>query len=301
MRQIPYGSSSHRLYLSYPEDWDVANVKTVTVAVSDLGGNSLLTATACTRFANNTTASALTRGADYIALQSALTGASPVEDDLFLLASSASGPREIVACSYYDAANKYIYTKDETRYAHASGVAVYGVYCFYDADFSDTDDYPKSKQLVLTWTPDAGGVPVVERAEIAAAKVGIGIESTFAVRYPREYRSILANSESFADYIAIVREELGIALANRGLMMHRVVDQERLKPVTIALCRYMVTLSGGDDWATEVALAEKEYSRQFEALCSAPIWADEDQDGIEDDDEVDDHSAWQMLNSERGI
>jgi hypothetical protein len=127
------------------------------------------------------------------------------------------------------------------------------------------------------------------------------LEGRFKLVYPREYRIITSENSEFADYAAEVRKQLSTSLWVRGLAMERVIDQERITPCLMAFIRYLVVLAGGDDMQNEYEKALVEYNRQFEALCSAPIWADEDQDGAEDADEIDDHSAWQMLNSERGI
>lgn len=305
MRQVLYNSAAYRLRFEYPPDWSASTVTSVKLTVTDTSATELLAATTCTQFTANTINGATSAGASSLILTTAVSY-SPVEGDLFTIAASASGPSETVECLYYASATKTMTLKQDMRYAHATGTAIYGRFCYHDMVTTSTSTFTKALQMILSWQAYASTAlaypAVTERAEITSLTYGGNdMAGRFALLYPRENRVITANDALFTDYFAEAKKQLSIELRGRGLMMDRVVDQERLDPSLLTLTRYLVTLGGGDDWETERNVALNEYARQFEILCSEPIWTDENLDGAQDDDEIDDHSKEQLLNSERAI
>lgn len=308
MLQIPYSASAYTLRLEFPGQWNPATVASVKISVADLGGTSLLSATTATRFTTNTQSGALSAGGSMLTLTTAIgAGISPTPGDRFWIAPSSSGPGEMVECLYYDATNKYIYLTDDLRYAHATGTSIYGAFVYYAINVSTTTTFIKSLQMVVTWQP-YNSTPLVcypaitERAEISSVEfASMDLENRFSFRYQREYRVIEASGHGFQEWATDAKRELEIELFNRGLEINRIVDQTKLEPLTLSKLRHMVTLSGGDDWTAEREAAFAEYQRQFNLLVETPIWGDKNQDGIEDDSEVDDYGAAQLLNSERGI
>jgi hypothetical protein len=96
-------------------------------------------------------------------------------------------------------------------------------------------------------------------------------------------------------------KQLRIHLWARGLHMERVQDTEVVAPCALSLARLLVVRGGGDKLAHEQTIALEEFNLNFETLCSDPIWIDADQDNVEEDAEIDDYSANQLMGSERAI
>jgi hypothetical protein len=283
MRQVLYNSAGYRLRFEYPPSWAAATVTSTKITVTDLSATELLAATACTQFTANTLSAATSAGDNSLVLSNAVAY-SPVEGDLFEIAASSNGPSEVVECLYYTSATKTMTLREDMRYAHAASSAINGRFCYYDIVTTVIATFTKSLQMVLSWQPYASTAlaypAAIERAEIAAYVFDSGdIESSVRLRYPREYQVITANGVNrFADYYNDAKRELRARLKNKVLFMDRVVDQEALTPTFVALIRYMVTLTGGDDWTAEQIVALAEYTRQFNELITSPIWEDYNQD-----------------------
>ena len=57
-------------------------------------------------------------------------------------------------------------------------------------------------------------------------------------------------------------------------------------PPVIEMMAVLVAAGGGDMWAGEEERALARFDREFERLTALPIWTDDDQDLVQDEDEV---------------
>lgn len=308
MKQILYNSDAAKVRLEYPGGWDATLIDKVTLAITDLGASALLAAATTTIFTKNQLNAAVSAGGTSVTLKTAVAHI-PVTGDRFWIPSDSSGRGETIECSYYDATNKIIYLVDDLRYAHAADTYIYSQFATYTMNTTTVATWPKNEQLILYWQPYTNtGTDMIypaytERGEVATiAFAPAGVEKSFAIRFPREYEIITAHNLNFNDfYSEAYNEEADKLHSLAGLELDRLVDQAVAKTHIINAIRRIIVTDGGDDMETERLVAQAMYESSWKTLTEAPRWKDEDQDGAESDDEVDDHGAWQMLNSERGI
>jgi hypothetical protein len=302
MLQIEYDNAAFGLRLEYPSEWDAQSISSVTIGVKDLGGVELLAATAATPWAavDIRLNGAVETFDNTITLEPTGVGSVPatVQGDRLHIAQDGSGPTESVEVLHY-ASNVATLTRD-LRYDHADETAVVGLFCTYDLDTSDTDTFSLGKQLVITWTPSTDDLPIKERAEIVKASYAMpDFEELFAATYPRRYQAAITPEGRLERLLESAKRQLGTELKLRNLEIDRVMDQRLLDPSLMAKVAWLSLLTGDDRYDSERKVTLDEYTRQFELLCSAPIWQDTDQDEVLDTDEVEDHV--QYGGYERGL
>jgi len=299
MRQIPYNNAAAALRFAFPSDWDAQNITSVTLTVKDTAGNELLAADACTLWDGGDATQI--NGAvevDDNSLIIELTGAGtlpvPVPGDVLQIAASAAGPKEDIKVLFYAVATKTITAEVDFRYGHSDNAGIVGLYCTYDLDTSTVADWPLSKPLVLTWTAvGTDDLPCRERGEVVNSEFSIpGFADEFSVVYPREYEAAVDPINRLPQLLQHAHNQVRAELAVKGLFIDRVVDSTALIPVLMAKVRWIVLLSGDDQYETEREVASKEYDRQLTLLATSPMWADDNQDGIKTESEFEDHSQY---------
>jgi hypothetical protein len=304
MKQIEYNNAAFGLRLELPHEWAAQTVSDVEITVKDTAANELLAATSATPWSavGIQLDGAVALETDEITLEVSGAGAVPSlsPGDRLQIAASAGGPQEDVEVLFYTASTKTATLVRDLRYNHSDQATVVGLFWTYDLDTSTVADYPLGKQLVLTWDPDTDDIPVRERAEIANREFAIpGFEERFAALHPREYDAAMTPEVRLFRFLEEAHIQVGHELIVRGLLINRVVDQAILVPTLMAKVRWLILLNGDDRYQTERDVCAAEYQRQFELLCTAPIWADDDQDEVRESSEVEDHQ--QMVGFERGL
>ncbi len=306
MRQIEYNNAAFSLRFEFPGDWLAQTITGVTLGVKDTSGNELLAAAACTLLDAGGTNAFQINGAtekDDNTFIIELTGGgslpTPVSGDRLDIAASASGPAEEVTVLHYNSATFTVTTDVDLRYDHGDNTSVVGKYCTYDLDTSTVADWTKSKQIVLTWTPDTDDIPCKERGEIVISEFSIpGFNERFSMLHPREYEAAIDPIMRLPTLLEEAHNQLRSELLLRGLAVDRVVDQSQLIPSLMGKVRWLVLLNGDDRYEVERNVAQQEYARQFELLSTAPIWGDDNQDEVRDTDEYEDHAQYCL---ERGL
>jgi len=289
MRQVGYNNAAFTIVYEYPLNWDIQNITGVNVTVDETDGTELVSSAAATIYTASTLNAASAVGDAHIQL--AVGAAAPAPGRQYKIAASSAGADEIVTCRYYDSTNRYLYATQDYRQAHSTGTAIKGCYCSYDLDTSTVATYTKGKQLVITWFPTGSDdMASKELAEVASFVFGAAdFEQRFASLYPRENSIAEKRNGGLNSILFETIESLKISLSARGLNLDRVIDQSLLMPSITSLSRWIILLDGGDKWVVEREVAMAEYTRNFEILCSLPIWQDKDQDEVMDDGEVDAH------------
>lgn len=297
MRLIQYNDSSFTLRFEYPAGWNAQSITGVNITITDVEGNSLLAATAATLYTATTLGAAASVGDSTITLASGASAVSP--GDRLQIAASTTGPTEDITAQSYNSTTRVITLERELRYAHTSAAAVKGLWCTYALSTSTTTTWTKGLQVLIDWDPDTDDLPVRERGEVVISAYGpADFVERFRTIYPDEYDAFVDNLNNLVEE---ARRQLDTSLLSHGCLMDRIQDQSLLTPVLAALVRRLIAFSGGDRSEHEQDVANKEYARLFDELTRLPIWADDDQDGIRDEEEIDDYGDWQLLNSSRGF
>jgi hypothetical protein len=300
-RQIPYNNSAATLRFEYPPNWDAQTITGVNIQITDESGTDLQAAAATTLWTATTLAAAASVGDRTITL----TAATLSPGDVLEIAASATGAQERVTVDYYNSSTKVATLQRSQTKGHASGTAVKGAFVTYDLDTSTVATWPKTKQVIIKWIPaGSDDHEVHELGEVSASRFHIpDFEQRFRALYAREARTVSQRKSEapFADLHFEAMEYLSVSLMSRGMLMERIQDIAKAAPTVLTYARYLVNLDGGDRYTAEIATSLAEHNRQFELLCNLPIWTDDDQDGVKDDAEIDDHSGRQLLGSETAI
>jgi hypothetical protein len=299
-RQIPYNNAAATLRYEYDPSWDPQTITGVTLTVTDLGGSELLAADAATLWTATTMSAASSVGDTTITL----TAATLSPGDRLSIAASADGPNEEVIVKYYNSSTKVATLTLELKYGHASGTAVKGMWATYDIDTSVVATFPAAKQVRLVWTPaGSDDLARTEDGEISIYAAGVSdFAGYFTRNFSREARIVAARGPSgFEDLHADSILEISAKLQFRGLLMDRLVNQTLLKVPIAQMARLIVARAGGDRWAAEIEQARKDFQIAFEDLCSPALYSDDNQDGVQSENEIDDHSGAQLLGSENSI
>jgi hypothetical protein len=303
MRQIEYNNSAFAVRLEYPLEWDVQNISSVTLGIKDLSGTALLAATATTPWTaiGIRLSGAVETYDNTITLEPSGAGSVPdlAPGDRIQIVASAAGPSESVEVLHYSSVTKIATLKRDLIYDHSDETAVVGLFVTYDLDTSDTDTFIAGKQMVFTWTPNTDDIPIKERAEIAKAEYAPqGFSERFLALYPRRHQVLTSPEYRLGAFLDEAKQQLRAELMVRNLDLNRVVDTRLLDPALMAKIAWLSLLGGDDEYTVERETIMGEYQKQFELLCTAPIWQDTDQDEVEESNELEDH---QQLFYERGL
>ena len=191
--------------------------------------------------------------------------------------------QEVVEVLDYDASTNTVTTRHGMLYAHADGVVVNPLFCNYDLDASDTDDFATGKEYVVTWTPDTGDIPLVDTAQVVKfAFSGREYEADFRKRFPVEYENRKTDIGDLLDmHYRDLRDDLF-----PNIQMDRVVAKDSIIKLFCLYARKQIIGSMGDDTEWEYGVATQEYDVQLAQIKNSTIWTDDDQDGVKDDSEI---------------
>ena len=283
-REIKYNDSSQSLRLEYPSHWRAELITAITVAIADESGGALLAATAATVYTATTLASAASLGAVTCTL-TGTAGNLAVGDRIRL-----SGPVEDCTVKNYNSTSKVATLERALLADHAISSAVYPLWCTYALSTSTVATWPMGLECVLRWTPTGDDLQLTEYAIVSGAAFGAkAYRERFAAIYPSEYEVAQARLEAVYEE---ARSRIRYRMAGKNLDIDRVVDQEILMPVLIDMMRYLIVCSGGNSFATERENSWANFLMSEDVLTSQPIWADDDQDGAQDEAEVETHEPF---------
>jgi hypothetical protein len=275
----------------YPVNWDTQSITGVTVGIKDTSANELLAATAATLYAGTTLGYSAEYGDSTISLAGGAANVSPGDD--LQIASSADGPLENVRVKSYNSSTRVVTLDRDLLYAHASGAAVKGLFCTYALDTSTVATWTKGLQLVITWAPDTDDFALVERGEVALYSADYPhIKGVFQSRFHNEYDLIELDFDTFCEQgIKMVRRDM----RKFNLEIDRLLDTENFEELYILAVRVLALQGQGDSTLYEYEVATTAYKAEIDRVTTEVNWQDTDQDGVQDAEEVDAHSAASMM------
>lgn len=286
MRQILYNSSAQTVRFEFPPEWEYDDITDVTLTIKDKDGDTLMAPASITLMTDTTLNVAAARFADTVYLD---TGADTVYPGDKLVIDGIEGT-ETVTVRGYDASTRAVQLEGILRYAHATGDNVYGLFGTYTLDTSTVSTFTKGLEMTFVWTPDGYQSVITEEAQIAASVMDIsGLERSFALVYPRAYEAFTNETNRFNDMAQEAERQLKMRLLSRRLDYDRIVDQDMVKDVLMSTMAWLWVLQGDEQHEDEREVMARELDKHFEYLCQLPIWVDDDQDLIEDDNETTPH------------
>ena len=289
MKQVRYNYASNVLRLEYPPEWEAESITGVTITIKDDNGSTILTATAATVLASVALdgSTAISSGDNTVTL-SADTNTYVAGD---IIRIHGDGPKEDREVTHYDSNNVIVTVAEVFDYDHAVTSKAYGMFATYTLDTTTTSDYTSGRQLVVYWQPDIDVAPLSQLYEVAKANEfsASDFEQMFSALYPDEYEVV---RDRLLKTKEIAETQLSYRLKSRGMLMERVKDQEVLAMSLLTLTRYLLIRGFGEAYQYETAQALSAYNMEFDLLCSLPIWSDDNQDDVKDDEEVNTHDPW---------
>ena len=295
MEQIRYEDSAFELELEYPSHWAAQSITGVTVGIKDTSANELLAAQAATLWDGTLLADASRMGM-YIDVAATTAPRLGARYRIHETTAADVANNEDVVCTDFEVldTDQYrIHLAREVQFDHSTGENVWGCYATYSADFSDTDDYSKGKELVFTWTPaGSDDLPYTEMAEIASAALATSnLWQKFETLYHTEWERISGRgNEKLNELEKLLSDMFRAEFRARSLDMNRIVDQDLLTSGMLKFTRMTILTGGGDAEETELANARKEWNMWFRAICeNRVIWEDIDQDGVREQGEEQTH------------
>jgi hypothetical protein len=286
MKQIRYNSAVP-LRMEFPVEWDPKLLTGLTLTVKGRDGVELLAADAATLYTATTLAAAAPRFSGDIILDAGATDL--VQLDPILITGVAGDERHTV--KGFDSTTKAVELERILDNPHDSGDAVYGLFADYELNTTTVTDFPAGKKITLIWTPAGTGVPITETAQIAKSELDIeGFERDFRDLYERAHRGLTEPRNKFAPMLAQAERRVENELRADGLDIQRVVDQSLLTPLIMAKLAWMWALGGDEGKEDERQVYGAEYQNEKNRVLSWPIWADDDQDNVEDEGEIKTHT-----------
>jgi hypothetical protein len=287
MKQIRYNSTAAPLRLAIPAEWDVTLLTALTLTVTDLDGVELLAADAATLWADTTLA------ADADAYLSSLTLAAGATDlakgDPIQIQGVVGPERHIV--KGYDSTTKIVEIEQILENDHVTGDEVWGLFADYELDTSTVATWTAGLVFTLTWTPTGTGTPITEMGQIAKSALDLqGLERRFSILYPRAHDDFSRPSDKFAEVLEEAELQVENDLLGAGVLMQRVVDQDKLSPLVMKKLACMWTWNGDKNKEDERNFLCSDYDKELAKVLSWPIWVDQDQDKVQDEDEVTSHN-----------
>lgn len=175
---------------------------------------------------------------------------------------------------------------------HKTGAAVRPRFYDISLDLTDTEKFPKNKQLIIIWGASGPFPSVQEMYLVGDPNFGVnGLEERFTSLYPREARALFETNR-FYSMVDEAKIQLTMDLAIKGFDLARLSDSNLAVPTLMAKIRQLTLLGSDDLFAQERETAGKEYERQFSLLLAGPVWIDANQDQTKNDNEVTDHGAF---------
>jgi hypothetical protein len=290
MRHITFNASAAPLRLEFPLTWTPpATTEIPTLTVYDIGGNTLQAAKACNIYTKTSLSVASVEDDTTVTLA---VGASSLYPGDWIKIRDGYGSDENVEVDYFISANKTVNLVKPLRQDHTLGSEVYGLFATVTLDTTNLTNYPKGRQVTLVWNFPTSGFSIEETGVISVYSFLIqNFEERFANLHPREYAALVGD-DRLKPMLDEAISQFSSELRLRNLYLERVVDTDCVVPCLMAKLRWLTLLNGDASYDTERSVARDDYLRQFEMICGAPIWTDDNQDLIQSDLEVTDHQVF---------
>jgi hypothetical protein len=285
MKRLRY-NAEQTVRLDFPNEWYVKSITGVTLTILNDAGTELLADDAATLY----TATTLDGAADRYASSIVLADGSDALNigDPILIAGVAKDEYRLV--KGYDAS---VFTAELTLILdadHDDGDAVYGLFATISVDLTDTDTFYKGLPVTLLWTPDAGGRPITERAEITGAGTDVAtLRKKFQHYCPRAYDAFISPVERFDVMLEIAENSIDRKLRREGLSYDRIMDQDDVSELLMSKLASLWANQGDETLADERKTWGNEFSNNLSEILSINVIADDDQDTIVDSNENTSH------------
>jgi hypothetical protein len=269
-REILRGDSSFVMRFIMPEHWDVPTAQ-VSITITDVAGNALVSAAAAT-FTAATTTSAAVQVQDREVPMAA--DKSWVSDDVLRVGSAAQGWQQMIVDTY-TAATKIAVFKERFHTAYASGSDVQGRTVTYAVDASGWAS--TINEVTVQWINDTDDLPVVETWRVLKRVKDVGgLEEIFRATYPTEYSEI--QQDSYSVYQDRAHRILSTQWDSDSLDLDKLMNRDN--EYRELLLRQMAMLIN----PTEFNISQ--YNDYYSRVSTMLKWIDEDQDLIKDESEV---------------
>jgi hypothetical protein len=286
MRQLKYNSATNVLRFEFPVEWEGDDITGVTLAIHDKSGTELLAADALTLYTATELDGAVDKHLNEIVLDSAAGALSPGDP---ILIDGIAGP-ERNRVKGYDSSTFAVTLESILDNDHADADAVYGLWGTYTLDTTTVATWTAGLIVTLTWTPAGSGQATTELAQISKSVVEIeGLAKRFSRVYPRAFRSFTESVDRLADMLDEAKRRVEKDMLAENMVMNRTVDQDVLSEWIMAKMAHLWALNGDKDLEDERKVLSKECEIEKQLVYKLPIWADHNQDKIEDAEEVTDH------------
>ena len=279
--QLKYGSAAQAVRLDVPADWPLSTLYgaggSVSLEVRSTAGTVLVAAAAATQGQESALNGAVSAGARTIVL--AAGSVDCAVGDRLRIGASAAGGFEDVEVETWVAGTRTATLKRDLYRSHSTAAEVLGLYYTATLNISSATTFPKSRQVVLGWTPSHGGAEITELCEIARDELkGNDIGRRFRVRFPELY---IAAEDVMSDVETEALRQIRIDWAARGMSVDRIVDQELLMPCLMYQMAFIIAAGRGDTFANERDFLKKYYDDEVVKVGTMPLWVDENQDRVQ--------------------
>ncbi len=286
MIQIQYNLTTNPLRIEFPVEWDAKLISALDISIADMDAEVLLAATSATLWADTTLDADVAAYADSIFLAIGAT-ALDIGDPILICGVAGDEVRRVKA---YNSTTREVKLDALLDYAHDETEAVYGLFGTYTLDTSTTTTWTLALPVVFTWTPTDTGIPITEMARVSKSALDIqGLRSRFEDKFPRAFHAFTNPVDKFARMAVEAEGEIEQAIEGANLDIQRVVDQSILARAIMAQMAWYWVLQSDDDMTEERMVIANELDKQTARVLNLPIWADDDQDGTEDDGENTSH------------
>jgi hypothetical protein len=276
----------------------VGDVKAVKVAVYNREGTALLSATSAT-------VAGIGAGPTY-AYTGVLTSAVRVGESTCTLNAGAptlytgdlvriggdTTAQDTLRVESYNSSTRVVTFDDYFRHAHASGEYLKARFCTYALATTVTTTWTPNLDLTFTWTfySDGAGstspyMPYSDEGRVLRRISGEGgLESAFRLRY-RQYAEMVQGLD-FDTVSSDALNELKDLFASKALDVEKIVDSHAFYELHLCQMAYSLAYGQGSDYAEEREAIKERRLELINILSSMPVWSDNDQDLIEEDQEV---------------
>lgn len=283
MLALAYGRSGQRI--TCPHDGEAVPSSAVNITIQDEGGTEKLASTAATKGTLDTTLAAAAAQGDRSVTVAAVTGAT-IDDAVAL--TDAAGRVELAVITGVDTTAKVLYLDRRLQRDYAIGDDVDSAAIYYDADISDTDDWPKGiyYQAIFTCADWKKVRALVFRIVDKATGNPITYED---IERALPHVSILQDSYDLPDLQRprdLAWEMLSAELEAGGVDPETIRDPQRIGRAggLLAAAFFLMSRRGALDLAHEIAGEPigtgGVFAVQWERVLRTLTWVDRDQDAI---------------------
>lgn len=288
LKQLRYNDATNIVRKELPSELKLTASSTIYLTIYDDSGNTVVARAASDQYAATTINAAITAGDSSFVLAVGATALEP--GDRIRILDSDDGPDEDLEVEHYDSSTRTVYPKDSLYYSHSSGASVVGLWATDTIDTTDTSSFVKSAELVFAWEhgADESSAFKFDTDLYKVSWVGFGSDDAverFSVKFASLYDEVRDRVFDIKDEAI---RELRFELSAVSLDIDRVIDQETLM-VPLILKMGLIAIGFSDTTVTEREMLMDEYGKQFDRLQNLPLWVDEDQDLVKEEDEVDKH------------